>query len=66
MKKIVEKHELIPFGYGRAYACETRFGHVCYPIPLNLLVYIWKSLYYCLIHTPRAWWEKPLNPDICD
>ena len=52
MKRYVSRGDMIPDYYGIAYEDHQMKRAVCYPIPLNVLVYFFMKL---------LWWLK--NPE---
>ena len=55
-EKILEEGELIPWGYGFAYANPEYGDRTYYPIPLNLLVIFWRKIVWKL---RRPKWAEP-------
>ena len=50
VKKIVNAYEIIPKGYGIAYRKYDMDATVCYPIPFNIFVALFRRIYIWFIH----------------
>ena len=46
MRKEIGEGELLPKGYGLAYRCDWSYISICYPIPLNIIVRLYREIYY--------------------
>lgn len=44
IKKIIKEGDNLPIGYGAAYISPNSFRVILYPIPLNILVSLWRKL----------------------
>lgn len=58
LKKYVSQGETLPRFYGVAWRDYARLQAVCYPIPLNWLVFILREIYFLIAYLPKAPREK--------
>jgi hypothetical protein len=60
----------IPIGYGVAYIDGYRTKAICYPIPLNWIVWFLRELYFLLVVTPQTldnrYWNQGYNQAVED
>ena len=61
VKKIIEKGEIMPRGYGLAYIDFARQSFVCYPFPINHLIRIYRDIWYKVRHAKIREWETELE-----
>lgn len=50
IKKIVNEDEQIPIHYGLAWYCMDRYAMVCYPVPLNIVLRLLRTIWIKLTY----------------
>ena len=54
LKKTIPEGEFCPRGYGVAYKSLHQMAYICYPIPLNQIVRVWRNFYFWLAFPMRS------------
>lgn len=57
MKRLIKQNCIVPKGYGIAYYLMNQDIKVCFPIPINILVSLFKRFHYWLAFGYKPWKE---------
>lgn len=55
LEKWVRQGQMLPFGYGIAWYRSEDHVAICYPVPINWIIWILRELWIRLIITPKGY-----------